>query len=296
MISTTTGNRTFQSIIRGCIELTRPINCTMVGFAVIIGEIMVHRTIFMAPTVLGFITGFSITGASMASNDYWDRLVDGVNSPNRPLPSGRVRLKEAITLTIILSTIGLAVSFLTNSALTLSVASLGLVMFLLYNYRLKQLGLIGNLVVSASISLPLVYGGIMVPVQTQSIYRYYVLCFFEAMIFIANTGREINKGITDVEGDKLRGISTIAMKHGNKAAALLSGSLYIAAVAISPLPWFLGQVSWPYLPLVAVTDAGLVISAFILFRDYSRKNALKVKKMVLLWMVIGLISFVAGAL
>jgi geranylgeranylglycerol-phosphate geranylgeranyltransferase len=268
----------------------------MVGFAVIIGEIMVHKTIFMAPTVLGFITGFSITGASMASNDYWDRLVDGVNSPNRPLPSGRVRLKEAITLTIILSTIGLAVSFLTNSALTLSVASLGLVMFLLYNYRLKQLGLIGNLVVSASISLPLVYGGIMVPVQTQSIYRYYVLCFFEAMIFIANTGREINKGITDVEGDKLRGISTIAVKHGTKAAALLSGSLYIAAVAISPLPWFLGQVSWPYLPLVVIADAGLVISAFMIFRDYSRENALKVKKMVLRWMMIGLISFVAGAL
>ncbi len=268
----------------------------MVGFAVIIGEIMVTKTMFMAPTVLGFITGFSITGASMASNDYWDRLVDVVNSPSRPLPSGRVRPKEAIILTIILSTIGLAVSFLTNSALTLSVASLGLVMFLLYNYRLKQLGLIGNLVVSASISLPLVYGGVMVPVQAQSIERYYVLFFFEAMIFIANTGREINKGITDVEGDKLRGISTIALKHGTKIAALLSGSLYIAAVVISPFPWLLGQISWPYLPLVAVADAGLIISALTLFRDSSGKNALKVKKMVLLWMVIGLISFVAGAL
>jgi len=280
----------------GYVELTRPINCVMVGFAVIIGEIMVHKTIFVAPTVLGFITGFSITGASMASNDYWDQSVDKVNSPNRPLPSGRVQPKEAIILTMILSTIGLAVSFLTNSGLTLSVASLGLVMFLLYNYRLKQLGLVGNLLVSVSISLPLVYGGIMVPGQTQSMDRYYALCFFEAMIFMSNTGREVNKGITDVEGDKVRVISTIAMKHGDRIAALLSGSLYLAAVAISPLPWLLGQVSWPYLILVAAADSGLAMSAFMLFRDYSRENALKVKKMVLLWMVIGLVSFVAGAL
>jgi hypothetical protein len=47
---------------------------------------------------------------------------------------------------------------------------------------------------------------------------------------------------------------------------------------------------------VAVTDFGLVASSFMLLKDYSRENAKKVKNLVLLWSIFGLLAFVVGAL
>jgi geranylgeranylglycerol-phosphate geranylgeranyltransferase len=231
----------------------------------------------------------------MVSNDYWDRKVDAANIPTRPIPSGKVKPREAAILTVLLSVTGLIAAYLTNLP-SLLIASTGLVMFLLYNYRVKQLGLSGNLLFSASIALPLIYGGDIHPQSSASTRSLTLLVFFELMIFLANTGREVNKGIGDIEGDKVRNVSTVAMKHGPRKAAQLSAALYLSGVALSPMPWLLSLVSWPYIPLVVVADLGLVASAFILLKDYSKENALKVKRMVLLWMLLGLLSFVAGAL
>lgn len=276
-------------------RLLRPVNCVMVGFAVLIGEVVVHKTIYPLPTLLGFVTGFSISGAAMVSNDYWDRAVDEVNNPQRPIPSGRVKPREAAVFTVLLSVAGLTAAYLTN-LLSLLIALTGLLMFLLYNYRAKQLGLPGNMLVSASIALPLLYGGVIHPQSSASTRSLTLLVFFEFMIFLANTGREVNKGISDIEGDKVRNISTVALKHGPRRAAQLSAALYLLGVALSPMPWLLNLVSWPYIYLVTISDMGFVASAFILLNDYSKENALKVKRMVLLWMLLGLLSFVAGAL
>ena len=119
---------------------------------------------------------------------------------------------------------------------------------------------------------------------------------FGCMVFFSNTGREVNKGIADVEGDRLRGVRTVALLHGAKVAAFVSVGFYSLAVAISFFPWFLKLVSWPYLPIVMAADVGFGASAFILLRDHSKGNVLKVKRMVLLWMLLGLLAFVAGAL
>jgi len=51
-------------------------------------------------------------------------------------------------------------------------------------------------------------------------------------------------------------------------------------------PWFL--------PPVAVTDMGLIASSILLIRDYSRKNAKKIKNLVLVWFLFGLLAFIAG--
>ena len=150
------------------IRLLRPLNCVMVGFAVLIGEVAIYKTVFAIPTLLGFITGFSITGASMVSNDYWDRAVDKINNPERPIPSGKVKPIEAAIFTTLLSAVGLVAAFLTNFPASFLIASAGLVMFFLYNYRIKQSGLPGNMLVSASIALPLIYGGLIYPQSSNA--------------------------------------------------------------------------------------------------------------------------------
>jgi geranylgeranylglycerol-phosphate geranylgeranyltransferase len=43
----------------------------------------------------------------MITNDYFDLEVDRVNHPTRPLPSGRISVKEVMMLALLFSTAGL---------------------------------------------------------------------------------------------------------------------------------------------------------------------------------------------
>jgi len=116
------------------------------------------------------------------------------------------------------------------------------------------------------------------------------------MVFLSVTGREITKGIVDVQGDRTWGVKTLAVRFGKKNAAVASASFYFSAVLLSPVPWYLGIVSFWFLPFVAVTDFGLVASSIMLLKDYSRKSARMIKRNVLLWFILELLAFVAGIL
>jgi geranylgeranylglycerol-phosphate geranylgeranyltransferase len=119
---------------------------------------------------------------------------------------------------------------------------------------------------------------------------------FSLLAFLSNTGREVTKGIVDTEGDKARGVRTIAVSFGSEKAAYLASLFYVVAVAASTAPILLGYVSYWYLPFVAVTDIGLLYGAVMLIRDHSRETSRRVKNQVLYWMLFGLLAFAAGSL
>jgi geranylgeranylglycerol-phosphate geranylgeranyltransferase len=153
----------------------------------------------------------------------------------------------------------------------------------------KRSGLPGNLLVSTCVAIPFIYGSIAVLSQVPL-----SVLLFTLMAFLSNTGREITKGIVDVKGDEAEGIKTLAVRYGEKNAAVAASLFYVSAVALTPVPWILSLVSFWFIPLVLVTDIGLVASSVLLLRDYSRESARKIKKLVLLWFVIGLLAYVFG--
>ena len=71
---------------------------------------------------------------------------------------------------------------------------------------------------------------------------------------------------------------------------------YALAVVLTPVPLLLGLVSFWFIPVVIITDVGFALSSSLLLNDYSRENARKIKKIVLLWFVTGLLAFVLGVL
>jgi geranylgeranylglycerol-phosphate geranylgeranyltransferase len=278
--------------LSGYVRLMRPVNCLMMGFAVIVGAALASPISSFADSgfslVYGFVTGFMLTAASMAINDYYDREIDAVNEPNRPIPSGSVKPREALVFASVLTGIGFASAYLT-SLLCFLTALISWVIFVIYITAGKRSGLLGNFLVSACVAIPFIYGSIAV----ASTVKLNVLLFV-SMVFLSNTGREITKGIVDVEGDKAQGVKTLAVRYGERNAAVVAASFYVSAVLLSPLPWFLSIVSVWFLLFVAVTDVGLVASSLMLLKDYSRENARKIKKIVLLWFLFGLVAFVIG--
>jgi geranylgeranylglycerol-phosphate geranylgeranyltransferase len=116
------------------------------------------------------------------------------------------------------------------------------------------------------------------------------------MAFLSNTGREITKGIVDVKGDNAEGIKTLAVRFGEKAAAVTAVFFFVFAVALTPVTWFLGLVGILFVPLVLITDVGLLACSVFLLLDHSREKARKIKNVVLLLFLIGLLAYIFGAL
>ena len=276
----------------GLIRLIRPLNCTMMGFAVLVGAVIANpqfSSFSWLNLFFGFFTGFTLCAAAMAVNDYYDRAIDAINEPARPIPCGAVKPKEALAFVAVLSAVGFALALLV-SVLCLAVAVASWVIVVTYLTVGKRSGLPGNFLVSACVAIPFIYGSAAV-VGTVGVN----VVFFALMAFLSNTGREITKGIVDVMGDKLENVKTLAVRYGERSAAVVAAVFYVAAVVLTPIPWFLELVSVWFVPFVLATDVGLAACSVLLLRDHSREKARKIKNTVLLLFVLGLLAYVFGA-
>lgn len=273
------------------LEIMRPINSIMVGVAIIVGAVITGGIDLLdnwMMLIYSFLTGFTLTGASMAINDYYDRAIDAINEPKRPIPSGRVSPQGALIFTIILSIVGLFSSWLISWS-AFGVAMLAWLVMMMYSMWGKKTGFLGNLMVSSCIALPFIYGGLLSG-------KIWASFSFSLLAFLANTGREVTKGIVDIQGDKAAGIRTIAVVNGASRAADIATLFFIAAVASSVIPVYLGLVSFWYIPFVVSTDIGLIVSSYQIVADPSRKTSRSIKTRILYLMIIGLIGFAAGSL
>lgn len=277
--------------VKGFVRLMRPVNCVMMGFAVFVGALLANPQLGNSDwlgVVYGFVTGFMLTAASMTVNDYYDRAIDAINEPLRPIPSGLVNSKEALAFVGVLSAVGFVFAYLA-SLLCLAVAIMAWIILVAYVTVGKRTGLPGNFLVSACVAIPFIYGSITVLSQVQL-----NVLLFASMAFLSNTGREITKGIVDVKGDSAGGVKTLAVRYGERNAATVAALFYVLAVALTPIPWILKMVSFWFVPFVLVTDVGLVASSMLLLKDYSRENARRIKNLVLLWFITALLAYVLG--
>jgi geranylgeranylglycerol-phosphate geranylgeranyltransferase len=224
----------------------------------------------------------------MAVNDYYDFDIDKINEPLRPIPSGAVSMRAALLLTGFLTVVGL-VAALAISVYCLLFAFAAWVIMMAYSTVGKRRGFAGNLFVSACVAAPFLYGSLV----AVNLIKVNIL-LFASMAFLSNTGREIAKGIVDVQGDGLNKIKTLAVSFGERKAAYAAAGFFILAVCLSPLPLIFNLVSIWFVPFVLVTDVGLVWCSASLIRNPSRENARQIKKLVLFLFVFGLLSFIFG--
>jgi len=273
----------------GFFEIARIPNCIMMGLAVIIGEFMsLGSAVSIYSMVFGFFVGFMLVAGSMAVNDILDMEIDRINNPMRPIPSGRVSKTEAAAFATITLVAGLSLA-LALSAINLIIAVLAVGLMFYYNKFGKKTGLPGNAVVSANLAIPFIFGGAIGGINST-------LYVFALLAFLAGMGREVVKGMADIVGDSKRGVRTLAVSKGLGIAAKTGAFFFLAAVLLSVIPAALRMVSWLYVPIVSVCDIGFLYSAYSIVKDPSPQNALRSKSQALVWMLLGLIAFIAGGL
>lgn len=254
---------TYMSIkdkARAVSDLVKPELPIAAGICVVAGEIIGSESppaAFLG--LMGFLTGFLISGSAMISNDYFDLEVDRINHPQRPLPSGRISIAELTILTMIFTAGGfLASAFLGSLAfiLTIFIWAIGI----LYNWKLKESGLFGNTMVALSVAWTFIFGGAVVGGLANG-----MIWVFGALAFVFDLGEEIAGGAMDAKGDDRRSARTIALVHGKEYALRISRFLSFLFVAISLFPFAVGWLDSYYLAIFLPVDmAALYLSERLL--------------------------------
>ncbi|MEM3393567.1 MAG: UbiA family prenyltransferase [Candidatus Methanomethylicia archaeon] len=270
------------------IKVIRPINSVMMGFSVCLSEFIALRS-FPSNSLMihGFLTGFSLTGASMVINDIYDYEVDLINAPKRPIPSGILKIKEAWIYGLTLSLLGIISAYMINQY-CLIIALTSFVISILYNVHFKKYGLIGNFMVSFCVAMPFIFGAYAVGGGSK------ILLTFSITAFLVNTSREVIKGIADVEGDIKRQVKTVAIEYGIKTARTVAILLFILAIIAAIVPIIFKWVSWLYVPIIMLSLIGLSYEILSLLNEINREKAIKIKNRLLLYMFLALIAMFTG--
>jgi len=272
------------------LRLLRPGNAGMSAAAVGVGAVVavgLDGAAAAAPSVaLGALVTFLFTGAGNALNDVYDRDVDRVNHPERPIPSGRVTPEAAFELAIVLFAAAVFLSLLISpAAFVLVLVSLALMVS--YEARFKASGWSGNLLIGWLVGSLFLFAGLCVfrgdarPVQ--------VAASLAVLAGLSTVGREIVKDMEDVAGDV--GRTTLPKARGIPFAGRAAQAFLVLAVALSAVPTALGVLSPWYAPVVAVADGIFIYAALHATRSPGRsERAMKVA------MVVALVAFLAGGL
>ncbi|MBO8181195.1 MAG: UbiA family prenyltransferase [Archaeoglobus sp.] len=281
--------------IKALWELTRLEHGLMYGIGVVIG-VVVSSGIAIEPQKLlfGILTAIFLQAAAFSLNDYCDYEVDLRNKRmDRPLVRGDLSRSHALAVAILLTPLGFIASVLISLEAFLLAFLITMAGFI-YDLKLKEFGIAGNVYIAFSMAAPFIFGSV---VALNSVTP--AVAVLAGIAFLSGFAREIMKGIEDVEGDALRDVKTIARTKGTRIAAKYSAVIFILSVVLSPIPFlFLDKFifDFKYLIPVLITDFILLkISFELLSGKFGIREIKKYRKESLVAMLFGLIGFLAGA-
>ncbi len=284
------------------LEILRPINDVMGALTVIIGilntRMGISTEVVIMNIVLGILTYFFIAGSGMVINDVYDIEIDKINRPERPIPRGSVSLKEAKQIFIITLGIGIALSIVHSLIFSLGILNIiiacifGFIGWLYAAWGKKQ-GFIGNIIVSISFSIGLIYGAIL----NSSTIPIYIYFFFLTSFFLL-LAREIIKGCEDIEGDKKEGVKTLAITIGVKKATIASIICQSLAMIFFILPITTVIINPTFFLILMIIGLLIVGYAFILSirTKFQREQFKKISLFLKIGAFGGLIAFIFASI
>ena len=175
------------------------------------------------------MSGPLLAGYTQTLNDFYDRDIDAINEPYRPIPSGAIPLGQVKIQIIVLLLAGLGVAYgldrwAGHSTPVLLLLALG-GSFVSYIYsapplKLKQNGWLGNYALGASyIALPWWAGQALFGRLT------WTTALLTLAYSLAGLGIAVVNDFKSVEGDKALGLQSLPVAFGIKRASWISAAM-----------------------------------------------------------------------
>lgn len=250
------------------LELLKPITWfpPMWAFACGVASAAAPGPIPWLSIVLGvLLCGPIVCGGSQAVNDWFDRDVDALNEPRRPIPSGRIPGRWGLYIAIGTTALG-AVAALPLGSFVFGATLIALLFSWMYSappIRLKSNGWWGNSVVAACYEgLPWLTGATVVAGVTPAA-RVIVIA---ALYSIGAHGIMTLNDFKSVAGDRRMRVRSLPVQLGVERAARLACWIMALAQAAVILLLLLWQRA-PY----ACAVAALLLAQLILMRRLLRR-------------------------
>ncbi len=212
--------------------------------------------------ILGMLlTGPLASGTCQMLNDYFDRDLDEINEPNRPIPGGAMSLKNATILISIWSVLSVITGYLIHPLIGLYVV-IGIINAHLYSanpIKLKKRLWAGNIIVAISyLIIPWIAGEIAYS-QTFTLSSLLPSLIVAALFTLSSTGTMTINDFKSIEGDRQNGIRTLPVVFGDTRAAVIAAVLINSGQLLASLYMlFIGQT------IYGVIVGLLIIPQFIL--------------------------------
>uniref|UniRef100_A0A7S0VXB6 Chlorophyll synthase n=1 Tax=Hemiselmis tepida TaxID=464990 RepID=A0A7S0VXB6_9CRYP len=221
-------------------------------------------TDFLKAIVCMILAGPLLTGYTQTINDWYDREIDAINEPDRPIPSGAISENEVIAQIWVLLLGGLGLAYGLDvwagnefpAVFALSVFG----SFISYIYsapplKLKQSGWIGNYALGASyISLPWWCGQCFFNLSSFNP----TVAVLTTLYSLAGLGIAIVNDFKSIEGDRAMGLMSLPVQFGvDKAKWICVGTIDATQLGVAA-----------YLASVGETNYALVLLGLILPQIY----------------------------
>lgn len=215
-----------------------------------------------------------IAAAGYVINDILDQETDYDNDKRNVIVGKLISEKAAYNLYFALNITGVGIGYyLANVIQKPSFAGAFIIVsatLYMYATSLKQMLLIGNIVVALLLSFSVIIIGLfdLLPAtyeanQTEMGVIFSILIDYAIFAFIINLIREIVKDMEDVEGDYNNGMSTLPIAIGNEKTSKIAAALGIIATLI--LLWYMNSNLMPTKLYYAVIYGLLFVVAPMIF-------------------------------
>ena len=183
--------------------------------------------------LLGTLMAASLNGASNGVNQIYDLAIDRVNKPRRPIPSGRMSVREAGWVTLVLYLLAALLAALVNWQCFV-LASAAAVLTLVYSVpplRTKRFGVLANITIAVPRGLLLkVAGWSTVRSVLAGFEPWYIGMIFGGFLLGATT----TKDFADMKGDEADGCITLPVKYGARKAAWMISPFFVLPFLLIP--------------------------------------------------------------
>ena len=248
---------TVRSSLLAHVQTWRPYTVWYAGLLGLAGAGLVHAgydwprlALAWATPTLGWIGGHYL-------GDYFDRELDAIGKPQRPIPSGRLAARTALVCGIA-GLLAVAVLSVAGGLGTALVAVLAVTGIVAYGWVLKARGLSGNLTRGAIGGLTIVFGAAAMAPRSLASSVPLVLTFVVA-VWAHDTSSNLVGTLRDMYGDRLGGYRTVPIRRGARVAGLTALRFYKLFVAAAVVGGILAPGG--RLPYFVVLAAALVPGA-----------------------------------
>lgn len=217
------------------------------------------------------LAGPLVCATSQAANDWFDRHVDAINEPNRPIPSGRIPGRWGLYLALGWTLLSLVVAAALGPWI-LGTALFGLVLAWIYSappVRLKRNGWWGNAAVALCYEgLPWFTGAAVMAAALPD--RRVLLV---ALLYAAGAhGIMTLNDFKSVEGDRRMGLLSLPVQMGSQRAARFA-CLVMALPQVAVIALLVGWERYWHAGLVAALLAGQA-ALMVRFLENPRERAI----------------------